>query len=182
MRARHSGFTLIEMMITVGILGIVLAIAVPNLSAFVARTHLKGVADNLAQDLVFARSEAARQNKSVRLTLQGGTSSCYGLSIKATHCDCAVSDTGSSSYCELRRAGEFPAGITLAGVDNAFDQLIFDSARGLPVSSSHATLSSNQEVQINGRDNRQLIVKMSVLGSVCIYAPGKNTAGYPNAC
>ncbi|MBE9610788.1 GspH/FimT family pseudopilin [Chitinilyticum piscinae] len=182
---RQSGFTLIEMMVTVAVLGIALAIAVPNLSDFIARTHLKGVADNLAQDLVYARSEAARQNKTVQLSMSDGASSCYGLTTNnTTDCTCTITDAATSGYCELRQAGSFPSGITLTRANGAFSNLQFDSARGLPVTSSNATLTGNQEVTVTGKSGRKLVVKMSVLGSVCIYSPSGSSkvGGYPDAC
>lgn len=184
MHARHSGFTLIEMMITVGILGIVLAIAVPNLSEFVARTQLKGVADNLAQDLVFARSESTRQNKTIQLSMNDGANSCYGLTSSSTDCNCGITSTAGSNYCELRQASQFPAGITLTRTGGSFNNLQFEAARGLPVSSTNAILSSNQEVRISDRSGDTLVVKMSVLGSVCVYSPGGSgkIGGYPDAC
>ncbi|WP_051304842.1 GspH/FimT family pseudopilin [Chitinilyticum litopenaei] len=180
---RQAAFTLIEMMVTIAILGIVLVIAVPNLNDYIARTHVKGVADNLAQDLVFARSEATRLNKTVRLTVDSG---CYGLTTANSACNCSTAGS-----CELRQAGNFPHGITLSKPGNgsntiAFDDDIsFDAARGLPVEGS-SILPGDQLIAVTGRDSLRATVRMSVLGSVCIYSKAedgaKRLSGYPDAC
>ena len=67
---RHgtAGFTLIEIMVVVMILGLLYAIVVPNLGAFLPKTRLDKEARVLASNIDMMRSEARIQSK--RLTLQ----------------------------------------------------------------------------------------------------------------
>lgn len=62
-----SGFTLIEMMIVIAILGIVLAIAVPAINEWIASQKVKSVASTLRSSLVLTRSEALKRNANITL-------------------------------------------------------------------------------------------------------------------
>ena len=53
-----KGFTLVELMTAIAVLGIATAIAIPSLSNFIDSNRLTGEANNLNASLVSARSEA----------------------------------------------------------------------------------------------------------------------------
>ena len=67
MGSRQKGFTLIELMVTIAILAIMTAIAIPNFSEWVAKRRVASVAEKVASQIRFARAEAARLNKPVYL-------------------------------------------------------------------------------------------------------------------
>lgn len=56
-----DGFTLVELMVTVSILAITLAIAVPSYQSFVARNRLAASTNELVSALALARSEAIKR-------------------------------------------------------------------------------------------------------------------------
>ena len=62
---KNAGFTLIELMITVTILGIVLGLAVPAMSDFATRQRVSGQASELMLSLAYARSEAIKRGISI---------------------------------------------------------------------------------------------------------------------
>ena len=65
MPTKHKGFTLIEMMITIAILGIALAIAIPSFTDWLNRKRIDGVANEFASLIQLARSESIKQNKKI---------------------------------------------------------------------------------------------------------------------
>ena len=61
----HRGFTLIEMMVTVTVLVITLAIAAPAMTGFVRSSQLRGTQTELIGALMLARSEATKRGAQV---------------------------------------------------------------------------------------------------------------------
>lgn len=66
-RWRARGFTLLEMMVTVAIVGILTSLALPSLQRFLTARGVVGQADELASSLRLARSSALRLNAPVTI-------------------------------------------------------------------------------------------------------------------
>lgn len=60
--AYHKGFTITELMITVAIMAILMAVAVPSFTELIARSRLASASNDLLASLMYARSEAVRTN------------------------------------------------------------------------------------------------------------------------
>ncbi len=64
-----KGFTLIELMIVLTVMGILAVIATPNLRSYLAQRRMNGAVRQLAMDLMRARSEAVATNKKIIVSL-----------------------------------------------------------------------------------------------------------------
>lgn len=66
-RPRTSGFTLIELMITVVVLGIIAGLGIPSLQNYILQTRVKTGSQALYTSLLYARSEAVKRNTDIFL-------------------------------------------------------------------------------------------------------------------
>jgi type IV fimbrial biogenesis protein FimT len=60
-----KGFSLLEIMIVIAIIGIMAVVAVPNFQTFLAQRRLNGATRQIAMQLMQARSEAITTNKKI---------------------------------------------------------------------------------------------------------------------
>ncbi|WP_279512678.1 GspH/FimT family pseudopilin [Luteimonas aestuarii] len=67
----ETGFTLIELMVTVAVVGILAMVAVPAMTSLVNGNRLAGMTGEVTSSLQLARSEAIRRN--ARVTICGST-------------------------------------------------------------------------------------------------------------
>jgi type IV fimbrial biogenesis protein FimT len=79
-RSMPPGFTLIELMVTVGVISILAVIAMPNLLSVINANRLQTQADELAATLQLARSEALRRNVRVSVCRTTNGTTCAGTS------------------------------------------------------------------------------------------------------
>ena len=71
-----TGFTLVELMITLLIAAIVLGLAAPGVSDLMERNRLQTSADSLYTGLMLARSEALKRNRPVTLCKSSNGTAC----------------------------------------------------------------------------------------------------------
>lgn len=75
------GFTLIELMVTVAVLAIIVAIGVPSLQGFIASSRLRSASQDLWSSIQTARMEAIRRNQRVTVCKANATlSNCDNAS------------------------------------------------------------------------------------------------------
>jgi type IV fimbrial biogenesis protein FimT len=95
-RHRSSGVTLIELAVTLVVLGLLLAVAMPSAGAWIRNTQIRNTASSMLAGLNLARNEAIRRNVPIRfslVTLADAT---------AMSDSCAISPVGTSWVVSVR--------------------------------------------------------------------------------
>lgn len=119
---RNLGFTLIELMVTISIAGILLAIAIPSFTSVISSNRLTTSANELVTALNLARSEAIKRGIQVTLLRNGSTNQAWEEGWRVftdINGDGSLDDNGDSNLCEtgedclLRLFDALPLGYTL---------------------------------------------------------------------
>ena len=173
------GFSLVELVVTMAVLGILVAAAAPNLQAFLDKNRVVGAAEAVYGQLQFARSEAVKQSADMVAVFQTTAPWCVGYS-RDTTCDCtrAVDDPGA---CTILGDGVTAVlkvidGSTFSGVtmtSPAPAPITFNGVRG--------TAGGGGAVLLQSSLGRQMQVEVNVLGRVRLCSPSGSgaIAGYP---
>ena len=75
---KNSGFTLLELLVTVSIIGIVMAIGVPAMSTFTLNDRLTTQVNTMVGHLAYARSEAVKRTQPVSICVSNNATNCTG--------------------------------------------------------------------------------------------------------
>lgn len=139
---RHKGFTLMELMITVAIIAILAALALPSFQSILEKQRLVGAANTLFANLQYARSEAIKQNQAIRF--QFNTASwCFGVDDTAADCDCTNVSTCTINTMQKVVSNADYTNVTFAVAGFAGTTIDFDPRQGLPSDSGTFTFSIN---------------------------------------
>lgn len=174
----QGGFTLVEMMVTIAVAAILIAMAVPSFSGIAERNRLRNVAEKLRSDLKLAHSEALRRDLPVFLTFKnvsGGATWCYGLS-QGAPCDCAAGACELDPGASTNVSNAAYRGVTMPDLPYA------GTAGALTFSPARPTLSADSAAFFSpsGKEARVVIASN---GRVRLCSPaGSNKLLYFNAC
>jgi type IV fimbrial biogenesis protein FimT len=167
---RTSGFTIIELMITLLVGAILLGIAVPSFRNFVLDSRLTTEANSLVYSLNLARSEAVKRDGTVEVCASTNGTSCGGTWADGwIVCTPAVDCT-----TVLQTAGAIASGNTVAEqLDSDATDLTF-SANGQTGQSYRFVFCDTRGVSV-ARD-----VEVNVIGRVqAAPAAGQQVSGAP---
>lgn len=175
---RHSGFTLLELLVTLALVGLLAGLAVPAMGRLLDTARLRSAIEAFSQELQQARNHALTHQQNVYFSLSVSAHRwCYGWGDLAA-CDCEAGDseatacrTGSKNNQRVHRrlSTDFPSVELNTTRPAASRTLHFSPLRGTASADSFALRN----------DAGELHVIVSPLGRVRICST--DGRGYP-AC
>ncbi len=120
----RAGFSLVELMVTVAVLGIIAAIATPSMVDMIDRKRAVGAVEEAYSLLHMARSEAIKQSRTTRVTMSEGAAGSWliGLSHGSGACtdanDCKILESGTG-VTRMSDPSRYP-GVKLAASQATF--------------------------------------------------------------
>lgn len=159
------GFSLIELMVTVAVLAVGLALAAPSLSTQIANYRLRSAAEGVLNGLNYARAEAVRRNSNVSFTLDAGGAGW------------TVAQVSPATTLQTRANGESP-GVTAASTTSSLS--VTFTPTGLVNTSGTRLSQVNFSTSVTGAETRRIDIFGGGLIRVCNVAI--TTAGDPRRC
>jgi len=176
----QSGFSLIELMITLAVFAIVAAAAAPNMQSFLDKNRVVGAAEAVYTQMQAARSEAVKQSADMVVVFSTGSAWCSGFSRGGT-CDCTAA-ADAEDACTILGDGQTAVlkvvnstafnGVTVAG--GAPAQVTFDGVRGTVPTAEVGS------VRFQSGEGRLMEVQVNAIGRVRLCSPSGSVGGYPS--
>ncbi len=111
---RDAGFSLVELCITIVLLGIVAAIAFPSFRGWVDNSNLKGAARAVSSDVYDTRGRALAENRVYTITFSADPTNTYTITAPAANGLTAVNETKNlSEYGGVRMTSASVGAITI---------------------------------------------------------------------
>jgi len=188
-RQKNAGFTLLETMIVVAIIGIVSALAVPSYQDMIERNRLKQAVEGLKSDLQWMRTETIKQSCNLQGSFTNGATWSYQIYIPpaAVGTTCAVQHVNhgcaaaATANCNIRTVNSTQFTGTTMGTVAFFSSPTtgaeFDFRRGEAKRSNNN--SNNGRVEL-GSSNYIVKVVVASVGRVkiCNIAGSNGLSGY----
>lgn len=159
---RIRGLTLVEMLVTITVLAILLAIVVPSIQTTLDRRRLIGAADNMLADMRYAQSESVKRNEVFVASLTPGAAWQYAITASATSSTFVSKTVTSSDY----------AGTSVS----ATTPVAFDPKRA----TINLPASGTVIAEITSANGQKLRISVAVNSALSVCTP-TGLAGYP-AC
>ena len=156
----NSGFTIMELMVIIAIVGIISAIAIPNMISWRANHQLNGTAREMKSLINGARISAIKNNAIVTVTYDAGT-----RTVEASYTNRArppyIEETLSTAMLKT--------GVTITGSTFADNGFRFNS-RGLPIKIADNSFASGH-ITLTGSNGAKLEVWLASTGNTRIDKP-----------
>ena len=190
---RHSGFTLIELMIGITLLGLLLVLAAPTYSQWMVNSRIRNAAESIQNGLRLARNEAVQRDTTVRFELTSSSGADWQICVVAVATD-ACSATKSVVLQQFNSKGGATGVVVGSEKDTSYAKGKFDTALTSMASSAITFNALGRPTDYGGSSivridassttsgTRRLVTTLSVGGSMRTCDPQLPMATSPQGC
>lgn len=180
-----KGFTLIELMVAIAIMGVLMVIAIPHFSSWIVNSRMRNIAEGINVALIRSKNVAITSiNENIILTLNGDTSwkiekttipfANYGVNTSVSTIEIAKKSASESSKGVTINVS--PAGATIITF-NSYGRIVPNLDGSESISSIDVTSTNN----IDGVTPLKVIIGKGGASLVCSNPPSPNPSN-PTDC
>jgi len=189
---RQRGFTIVEVLVSIGIVALVLMFAAPSAATWIQNTRLRTAAESVVTCLTTARLEAIKRNTVVSCQMTDPNSTAWNVCLYDAINNVCLTTTGA--VLAQRDASE-DNGITTLGIDTTASSSALGSGYNVPGSATFdsfgrlaSTAPSNamrvdiRNTQLANADERRLVVFITLGGQIHMCDPKLAYPANPQGC
>ncbi|MGJ7558466.1 GspH/FimT family pseudopilin [Variovorax sp. RB3P1] len=189
-----AGFTLIELCVTMVVMVVLMALAMPSFFAWIANTRVRTVSDALQNGLRQAQAEAVRRSRTAVFSLTNDTAPKTSLTAVAngTHwsinfvASSTLDTAGVATFVEAGVLTVAGAGVSIAGPAaicfNPLGRLVSNSSTGVTGATCSLSSPPTYNITMTSAD-RPLRVVVSLGGQVHMCDPARTlSSSAPDGC
>ncbi|WP_280809644.1 GspH/FimT family pseudopilin [Variovorax boronicumulans] len=188
---RAAGFTLIEMMVTIALMCVLMMLAMPSFTTWVANNKVRTVSDSLQNGLRFAQSEALRRSRPMVFSLTNSAAPDTSLTAVSNGSNWSINVSKSSLdaksvFVQSGVLGDVASGVGITGPAavcfNAMGRLASNTGTGVNGASCDP-VPPVAVYKINATNSdRPLQVLVGLGGQVRMCDPARKLANSPDGC
>jgi type IV fimbrial biogenesis protein FimT len=194
MLKRQSGMNIIELMVTVAIIGLVMALAGPSAITWLQNTQLRNAAESVLSGIQNARTEALKRNTFVAFRLTDANSTAWNVCVYDVVSDsCSgganaqVNQKSASEGSLNARAGtdttQSDSDTPLAAGSNLPSQVVFDSFGRLAATApNNIRRVDMRNIVLSAVEERRLVIYIALSGQVRMCDPKLALVNNPQGC
>ncbi len=167
-KSQASGFTLIEMMVAVAIMGILAAVAFPSLQTMLRNSEVRNAAESVVNGLQRARAEAVSRNSNVDFVF--GANSSWSVNV-----------VNPAFEIEARSANEGSKNVTINVLPTGATTVTFNNFGGVVANADASAPITQIDLAAPG-SNQTLRVTIGVGGNARMCDPNLAPGSSPRAC
>lgn len=189
---RTAGFTLIEMMVTIVLMSILMALAFPSMTTWIRNSRVRAVSDSLQNGLRVAQAEALRRSRQTAFSLTNSDTPQTSLTPAANGRNWSINTVQlmtdeTAAFVEGGVLGSAGTDVRITGPAsvcfNSLGRLVVNPAPFVGGACAATDIPARYDVSLPSGDHRPLRVVVALGGQVRMCDPAKTlSATQPEGC
>lgn len=191
----QQGLSIIEIMVTLAIIGMLMALAGPSAGVWIQNTQLRNAADSVVSGLQQAKLEALKRNKLVMFRLTDPGSTEWDICLYDYVTDACSTAAGAILFSKSKNEASYNARVgalvntaaapltPIAGGAGIPATFTFDPfGRQAPTAANNITQIDIRNTTLSAANERRLVILINTAGQIRMCDPKLSKATNPQGC